>query len=271
MKDVSDAEFFDDELEAQVKAAFDGIAPSDDAQERMLANLLAYEAQVQGLTARGDVPSESGEAEVSAKAEVALEPEAEAIETKDATESVAKIVEMPKTKRRVRPWHVLVPVAAVLAVVGVVVALSPQMNFSALFAPERAAVEAVPEDTAVEAVAEGAAVEATPENADVEAVVQQDVLDAASNTGVEQSWARDFYTIELEDGTVLEIDSHASPVAVDASMAGNLLEEAIAINEAADASIACNVYASRIDKEGYLVSFLGSNAYFSAHEKADTV
>lgn len=263
----ADQQFEDAQLQSALKDAFDSVEPSAEAKERMLANLLTYEGQVQGTAVIDEGADDVAAIELSAKTEVAAEAGLEAVAVEGGEGPTAKVVEMPKAKRRVRPWQVLVPAAAVLALVAVVLVMGPLTNMFSFSSAGSTVTEVA--STARQDTGEGATEEAAEETSSVPAATADTSTSAsyaADNAEVEQAWARDFYTIELKDGTILEIDSYNSPVPADERTVGELLEDAIAVNEEATASIACSVYASTADEEAYLVSFLGESNYFLAHK-----
>ena len=162
VRDHNDAEFFDNELEAKLQAAFAEVEPSDEAAARILGNLKAREAQVQEQAAAQAAAMAAAQAAAALAAQRAAQASAAVPveETKDPEAMSAEAAQIiaaareaaPKPKRVIRPWQVIVPAAAVLVLGAVAIASGPLLrNISLDHAGQQAAQPAAVEATSEEA------------------------------------------------------------------------------------------------------------------------
>ena len=118
-------EFADESLQALVKAAFDALEPSEDAIARMRESLVAREAHTENASSdlfKMPVPA-AREPFVPEKPKPAEEGTATAADNAEPAAETDAV--KPKAKRVISPWKIIVPAAAALAAVGIIVAVGP--------------------------------------------------------------------------------------------------------------------------------------------------
>lgn len=260
---------YDDErFDMQVRAAFDSIELSDEASERMLANLLAARDAAQ----QGAAGVQISEAPAGAPATAPETPAGEVV---------------PFTPRRGR-WQRWLPLAAAvvaaLVIVRVTGVLQTTSNSAADMAPraeEKSAVDAgtlaaeptgaaevSQEEYALEESADAVAYDAAPmaEGAAAESAPTADSTNGsdAEAMGVVPTNAAELYPrIALSDGTVLTALVDGLYVQeVDAANVGQKVGEAQATAFDGGDAVACTVFELVDEPDAYAVRFEGEDSYW---------
>lgn len=263
-------ESFDSDFADRLFDAYEAIEPTAEAEDRMLANILA--AQQAKETTDSSVPETTGPAFVEAN-----------VDTPVPAPLPVTPVRKHSSRRGTRIW---LPVAATVLLgavaVGVIMNAVSNSKNSQLAAPTEQAVTA--DTTAVEAEYAVGAASTDLEHAAETSMMAEDMgyageADIAEPSGAvpsngydtaESSTANrpappsDCARIELPDGTMLELayDSGA-PVALSQQDCGAEVGEAVAWNESGSDSISCVVYRRAGSPTEYVVNY-GGSVYFLA-------
>ena len=240
-----------DPFDQRIHDAYDRIELSEDAQDRMLANLMAAQARKQFH----EVPSTSTEFESPTQATIATD-----------SRDPRKESDNHKTRKRggMRTWLPrAAAVVAVLVVVSVVGgslwggASSPMVASSG--ANDAKSTEALSEDMMV--------VEESAAEADGEASPDESVgyaADAAASNEAEELQLVDLYPrIVLEDGTQFTtlVDGMYT-TEVNASEVGERVGSATASPFDSTDTVACEVYRLLDDPDGYAVRYADQESYW---------
>ena len=275
------------QYEQQVHDAFERIELSDDAQERILANLLAaQETRLSGRDQRQGMPLEGSrkEAVVQETAERVdrFEIPSDADDGKAAEEQADAIEGAVVPFNRTRfGWRMLLPLAAVLAVAVVVVQATNLLGgrkatSEAVVASQSEASSETKEfaDTVVEDVGSADEAEAPSGENNAQTMGQSDsvALDAAEEAPLATEEAAaltsvDYYPcVMLEDGTRLTaLRDGLYTEEVSSDEVGELVGKALAssFDDPQDESaVPCTVYALKHENGAYAVQYESETTYW---------
>jgi hypothetical protein len=218
----------DDQLAQQVHDAYEKIELSDDAQDRMLAALLA--------------------------ASDAKQAEQNADRGPSTRTTRGQVIQMPKRSglKRWMPIAAVLLAALVVVQVGVLTVGNHSGETRADIAPK--SEESMAADSFEVNASDSVAFEtAAPQEEEVKAdSAASEVVDSSAVS----STVGDYPFITLSDGTELV----ARPEQVDVVETGDLLEETTARSVDGEQSVACRVY--KLVDGGYAVSYEGEDAYW---------
>ncbi|MDO5119416.1 MAG: hypothetical protein Q4D48_04965 [Coriobacteriales bacterium] len=265
---------FDEELRAHLRSSFDAIGPSQEAEDRMLANLLAAQA------------AQSEQADHQA---AVVEP----IELPDVDEDGFKLVwnAPDKTARRRPRWRINLAAAASIAAVAISVGVMFSLGnmHSKNTAPDTVAEEATYNAESESAAPMGAEKNVSGNAAEADTVALEAVGDAAASTeesDQEQAIPNDlvfsggafdvtgdpsyalavtYQEVRLYDGRVLHIAEHqGEPVIIAEEWVEDLVEEAEAFSDDGFESVKCWVYRLPVSDDGlYVVRYLEDGSAFA--------
>lgn len=257
-------------FDQQIHDAYEGVSLSDAAQERMLANLLAAQAQAQRVGQEdADDSQQAPEPAVAPVTEVRPRAKAAHLKVDEGA---------PATARRRRAWKVVLPLAAALLVAAVVVRLQMASSTADVAANEVQYVVAPKSSDDAAAAAEGATEDMDEAEEAADAAVEESLADESSDTGelVESELVEtdptavvsaDLYVrITLEDGTALTtLVDGAGTQEVESARVGTSLGSAKAAPfDEPDNTVSCEVFALTDDADGYAVRYEEEGSYWYA-------
>ena len=231
-------EFVDEALQAQIRAAFDAVEPSEEAAARMRVNLLARELHTKNASSdlfKMPVPA-AREAETVTKtyASPAIEAQESSASETDTGEGASETQEAkPKAKRPISPWKIVVPAAAVLAIVGIVIAVGPLAGI--LNPPAQEAAKDAQASSAVDAAYESVSEDALLDSTAVSSSASSSASSAANSASASSSSESSAAQAEASSAAAAGASS-SSAQAEEAAQAQEEAASASSANEAGDAS-----------------------------------
>ena len=256
---TEDTEDFEPAFDELVRGAYEAIDPSPEAEERMLANILA--AQRAKDTAAGDTSAETAEV---------------------ASPSLAPVTPLPSKPARKRSSHtirILLPVAATVLVgavaVGVIMS-SVGENKAAGIAASPAQVDMVSDNAAREAnelgdyATEDMAVDADEYSAFETTGYTDSALDASSMnepaSGSMPNPPSYYPVVVLPNGEEFElVFENGAPVTLPQQERGEMVGDATAWNDARTDSLPCTVYHRSGNSSEFVINY-GDATYFLARK-----